>query len=685
MRTLISLFIPLLLCIHPAGAKDKFLAPVGTSTKAVTSADNVETLANSSGAVAVGNAVYLASAGTVAKASATTLVQPAMGLVLELVDATHCIILIRGVFTGFSAGMTAGTYYYLAETAGTLQTSPVLASGKLAQQLGYAVSATDLMVEIQDMHLQGTAAGKIVSVGPDGYLPTLDGRNLTNLPGGGGGVGGSTGATDNVLLRSDGTGGATLQTSTLICDDSGNVSGAGNISLSGTVDGVDVSALSASLGTASTHAASDFQTADADLSALAGLTSAADKVPYFTGSGTAALFTATTAGRALVGAADAAAERTAMGLGTIATEASSSYQAADATLTAFSGGTCSSDTLLYCSGSDTVTSMAFTAAGRALLDDVDASAQRTTLGLGTAATSASSAFQASDTELTALAGLTSAADSVPYFTGSGSAALFTATTGGRALAGLSWSAGTQVPSLTAAGTAGMLTVGTAASNLVQLNSGANYPTGGLNTCAWTKSWAATDGALVATGGFTLTNLSEAAATTDTAGATYIAVSSTAAVGKITWASNLPTNTSSWEVEIDWAPNVTSPFTQDGSNGISVDPGNTGVRERLIISTNFVNTSSVAWGSTLKTNSQYRQTWTMVRHASSFSYAYLNSIPIGIQPFSNASTGVTNEWCFVNCGITATTRVSRIYAIRIKAAGVCAYPPNLRNYGVITGQ
>lgn len=56
------------------------------------------------------------------------------------------------------------------------------------------------------------------------------------------------------------------------------------------------------------------QPLDADLTAIAALTSAADRVPYATGAGTWALATLTTFGRALIAAADQAATRVVLAL-----------------------------------------------------------------------------------------------------------------------------------------------------------------------------------------------------------------------------------------------------------------------------------------------------------------------------------------------------------------------------------
>lgn len=54
--------------------------------------------------------------------------------------------------------------------------------------------------------------------------------NATNT-----GLGGSTGSTDNRLLRADGTGGSTVKASAIAVDDSGNMSGVGTLATSDTV------------------------------------------------------------------------------------------------------------------------------------------------------------------------------------------------------------------------------------------------------------------------------------------------------------------------------------------------------------------------------------------------------------------------------------------------------------------
>lgn len=220
--------------------------------------------------------------------------------------------------------------------------------------------------------------------------------------------------------------------------------------------GSDPVTLSQSQVTNLTTDLSNKQPLDTELTAIAGLTSAADKGIQFTGAGTAGTFDLTTAGKALLDDASASAQRATLGLGTAAVEAASAFDPAgsaaaaqaasqplDAELTAIAGLTSAADKGIQFTGSGTagtfdltaagkallddasadaqLTTLGVTAAGKALLDDVDASAQRTTLGLGTASTQ-----NTSDFNLTKLNFTVTTAPSTPggdtqavYLTGSG--------------------------------------------------------------------------------------------------------------------------------------------------------------------------------------------------------------------------------------------------------------------------
>jgi hypothetical protein len=121
-----------------------------------------------------------------------------------------------------------------------------------------------------------------------------------------------------------------------------------------------------------------------------------------------------------------------------------------APLTAINGLTPAADRIAYYTSASAGALTALTSFGRSLLDDADAATARTTLGLGTAATQNSTAFQPADATLTALAGVTTAANKLPYFTGVDTAAVADITTAGREILSTA-SSGTNGQVLTSSG------------------------------------------------------------------------------------------------------------------------------------------------------------------------------------------------------------------------------------------
>ncbi|MFH0987982.1 MAG: tail fiber domain-containing protein [Parcubacteria group bacterium] len=182
---------------------------------------------------------------------------------------------------------------------------------------------------------------------------------------------------------------------------------------------------------------SDVQAYDAELSAIAGLTSAANKLPYFTGAGTASVADISAFGLTLIDDENATSSQ--MGLGLLI---GTNVQAYDADLTTYAGITPSVNiqsllgsadydaartnlslvvgTNVQAYDADLTTYAGITPSAniQTLLNSANFTAARSNLGLAI-----NSDVQAYDAELSAIAGLTSAANKLPYFTGAGTASV----------------------------------------------------------------------------------------------------------------------------------------------------------------------------------------------------------------------------------------------------------------------
>lgn len=159
-----------------------------------------------------------------------------------------------------------------------------------------------------------------------------------------------------------------------------------------------------------------FQPLNAALTSISGLTTLADRMIYTTASNTYAVATLTSAARTILDDSSTSAIRTTLGVGTGDSPQFTAVNighASDTTLARLSAGnlTVEGNLIYRAGGTDVPVTDGGTGAS-------DASGARTNLGLVIGTN-----VQAYDAELAALAGLTSAANKIPMFSGSGTATL----------------------------------------------------------------------------------------------------------------------------------------------------------------------------------------------------------------------------------------------------------------------
>jgi len=88
-----------------------------------------------------GNAVYLSGSNTWTQAdsSAEATCKTSLGIRISATD-----VLLHGVYT--TTGLTAGSLYYVSETAGAITTTAPITSLSIVRPIGYALTTTELYV-----------------------------------------------------------------------------------------------------------------------------------------------------------------------------------------------------------------------------------------------------------------------------------------------------------------------------------------------------------------------------------------------------------------------------------------------------------------------------------------------------------------------------------------------------------
>lgn len=101
--------------------------------------------------LSAGNMVYFNAAGSVFKADATALGKAARGYVLAGVTSGNPATVFFDDSNSVVTGLTPGITYYLGKTAGTVVSNvTTYVAGDIIQEIGFATSATNLRVNIQE-------------------------------------------------------------------------------------------------------------------------------------------------------------------------------------------------------------------------------------------------------------------------------------------------------------------------------------------------------------------------------------------------------------------------------------------------------------------------------------------------------------------------------------------------------
>jgi hypothetical protein len=125
-----------------SGKLDVTMMPSGFAQDAIT--------ATAGEALSAGDMVYISNTGTVLKADATAIGKQARGYVIAAFANAATATVYFDDSNSSLTGLTPGTTYYLATTAGGVTATPTTTAGQIVQEIGFASSATTLRVNIQE-------------------------------------------------------------------------------------------------------------------------------------------------------------------------------------------------------------------------------------------------------------------------------------------------------------------------------------------------------------------------------------------------------------------------------------------------------------------------------------------------------------------------------------------------------